>query len=203
MAGMKLYCGTGNRGKLREFQQAAGDGLEIRAFGPLPCPEEGDTFEANAVQKALCYGAALERELGREALLFVDDSGLEVDALDGAPGVRSARFASEGATDADNNRLLLERLRGVPSEERNARYVAVVALVRGGRVLNTFRGEVEGRIQDLPEGDGGFGYDPYFFFPPEGRTFASLSAEEKWRHSHRGKAFRALLKWLEENRYVL
>lgn len=193
MPGAVLYCGTGNRGKLREFQLASGDDLEIRSFGPLPCPEDGDTFEANARQKALCYGAALERELGHEALLFVDDSGLEVDALDGAPGVYSARFAGENAADADNNRLLLEKLRGVPPEQRAARYVAVIALVRGGAVLATFRGEVEGRIQDDARGEGGFGYDPYFYFPPAACTFATLSAEEKWRYSHRGKAFRALL----------
>ncbi len=197
MAATVLYCGTGNRGKLREFQQAAGEALEIRAYGPLPCPEEGATFEANATQKALCYGAALERELGAEALLFVDDSGLEVDALDGAPGVYSARFSGESASDDDNNRLLLEKLRDVPADRRGARYVAVIALVRGGRVLATFRGEAEGVIQDAAQGDGGFGYDPYFHFPPAGRTFASLTATEKWEHSHRGKAFRALLAWLE------
>jgi XTP/dITP diphosphohydrolase len=187
---MELYCGTGNPGKLREFQEAAGAGVVIRPCGPLPCPETGDTFEANAVEKALCYG----KSLPAEALLFVDDSGIEVDALNGAPGVYSARFAGEGATDADNNRLLLEKLQGVA--DRAARYVCVIALVQGGEVLAAFRAEAEGRIQDQPQGANGFGYDPYFYFPPAKRTFGQLTPAEKWPHSHRGKAFRKLLDWL-------
>ena len=196
---MILYCATGNPGKLREFQQAAGEGVEIRPFGPLDCPETGSTFEENAIQKARCYGKALTAESGEPQLLFCDDSGIVVDALDGAPGVYSARFAGPGATDEANNALLLERLRGVPPEQRTARYVCVVALVRGDQALQTFEATAEGVIQDEAAGSGGFGYDPYFRFPPLDCTFAELTAAEKWRHSHRGKAFRAMLDWLAES----
>ena len=195
---MILYCATGNPGKLREFQGAAGPGVEIRAFGPLDCPETGTTFEANAIQKAACYARALEAHTGRPELLFCDDSGIEVDALGGAPGVCSARFAGPNATDGANNALLLEKLRDVPPEQRTARYVCVIALLRGAHVLQTFRATAEGVIQDEPAGAGGFGYDPYFLFPPLGRTFAELPPEQKWLHSHRGKAFRALLDWLAQ-----
>ena len=192
----ELYCGTGNPGKLREFQAAAGSGIEIRSFGPLPCPETGDTFEANAIQKAVCYGTALAKQLDPTPLLFVDDSGIEIAALSGAPGVHSARFSGDTATDDDNNRLMLEKLRDVPEEQRGARYVCVIALVQGAEVQATFRAESEGRIQDQAEGEDGFGYDPYFFFPPTNCTFAQLSPTEKWSHSHRGKAFRQMLAWL-------
>ena len=189
---MTLYCATGNKGKLLEFQQAAGPEIEIRTFGPLDCPETGSSFEENAVQKARCYGKAL----GDDALLFCDDSGIAVDALDGAPGIYSARFAGPDATDEANNSLLLEKLRDVPAQERTARYVCVIALARGERILQTFEATAEGLVQDEPAGAGGFGYDPYFKFPSLGRTFAELPPEEKWRHSHRGKAFRAMLEWL-------
>ena len=195
---MTLYCATGNKGKLREFQQSAGPEFEIRAFGPRDCPETGSTFEANALQKAHCYAKALAAEAGRPELLFCDDSGIVVDALDGAPGIYSARFAGPGATDDANNALLLERLRGVPLEQRTARYVCVIALLRGDELLQTFEATAEGVIQDEPAGEGGFGYDPYFRFPPLDCTFAEISADEKWKHSHRGKAFRAMMAWLRE-----
>lgn len=194
-----LYCATGNQGKLREFRQAAGDGVEIRPYGPLPCPETGATFEANAVQKALCYGKSLAEGLEEAPLVFADDSGLVVDALGGAPGVLSARFAGEGAADEANNALLLEKLRGVPDEGRTARFVGVIALARGSQPLAAFHGAAEGRIVHEPEGAGGFGYDPLFYFPPRGVTFASLTAAEKWRHSHRGQAFRKMLDWLRRD----
>ncbi len=192
---IELYCATGNKSKLREFQRAAGEGLTIKACGPRDCPETGDTFEANSVQKTLCYSKAL----GTQALLFADDSGIEVDALDGAPGVHSARFAGEDATDDKNNALLLRRLEGVLDTERTGRFVCVIALVRGSEVLGTFRETAAGLILKDLEGDGGFGYDPLFYFPPTGCTFASLSAEQKWRHSHRGKAFRAMLDSLKQH----
>lgn len=193
---LELYCGTGNPGKLREFQAAAGDEIIIHPCGPRDCPETGATFEANAIEKALCYSELLPPE----ALLFVDDSGLAVDALGGAPGVYSARFAGEGATDDDNNRLLLEKLEGI--ENRAARYVCVIAVVRGGRVLATSESIAEGLIQYEPRGTNGFGYDPYFFFPGTNCTFGELTAEEKWPHSHRGKAFRKVLDWLREDCYL-
>lgn len=185
-----LYCATGNLGKLREFQQAAGEGFDLRACAPRNCPETGDSFEANAIQKARCYAAALDAP---DAWLFADDSGLEVDALGGEPGVYSARFAGEGADDAANNARLLERLAGTPPDERTARYVCVIALLRGSELAGTFRAEAEGRIVESPRGAGGFGYDPYFYFPALGCTFAEAPAAVKWVHSHRGKAFRAML----------
>ncbi len=193
---LELYCGTSNPGKLREFQAAAGADIVIRACGPRECPETGDTFEINAIEKALCYSESLPPD----SFLFVDDSGLAVDALGGAPGVHSARFAGEGATDDDNNRLLLEKLAGV--ENRAARYVCVIAVVRGGRVLATSESMAEGLIQDQPRGTHGFGYDPYFFFPETNCTFAELTPGEKWPHSHRGKAFRKVLAWLREENYL-
>lgn len=195
----KLYCGTGNLGKLREFQQAAGPDLPIESVHGLDCPETGNTFEANARQKALCYARAIEQREGPGQLLFVDDSGIEIDALDGAPGVYSARFAGVDADDAKNNALMLEKLRDVEPARRTARYVCVIALARGPEILATFRDVAEGRIIDQPRGEGGFGYDPYFFFEPTVSTFAEISAEEKWKHSHRGKAFRQMLSYLREN----
>ena len=150
-----------------------------------PCDEDGRTFEENAIIKATHYGPHAP------GLLFADDSGLEVDALGGAPGVWSARFAGPGATDADNNRLLLEKLREVP--DRTARFVCAIALVDGTKVLGTFRGAVEGRIIDDARGPHGFGYDPLFYFPAFGCTFGEAEAERKMTVSHRGKALRAML----------
>jgi len=187
-----LWCATGNRHKLQEFQRAAGERITIRACGRVECPETGATFEENAVQKALCYAEA--GDPGR--LVFADDSGIVVDALDGAPGIYSARFAGEDVTDQANNRLLVEKLRGVPEALRTGRFVCVIALVRGGEVLGTFEGTAEGRILEEEVGGGGFGYDPLFYFPPTGCAFAELTPEQKWRHSHRGEAFRAMLAWL-------
>ena len=189
---MKVYCATGNAGKLREFRLAAAGRIDLEplpGFDALaPCPETGPTFEANAVQKALYYGGHTS------GLLFAEDSGLEVDALGGAPGVYSARFSGSDATDESNNQLLLEKLRHAANRE--ARYVCVIALVRGGELIRTFRGEVQGQILTAPRGTGGFGYDPLFFYPPFGCTFAEVTAERKFEVSHRGAAFRALLDWL-------
>jgi XTP/dITP diphosphohydrolase len=184
-----LYCATGNPGKLREFQMSAGQ-TAIRVemapgFGDIqPCEETGATFEENAVLKAKYYGALAPGPL------FADDSGLEVDALGGAPGVYSARFAGPHATDEANNQLLLERMRGV--RDRVARFVCVIALVDGGRLAGTFRGEVEGEILEEARGANGFGYDPLFYYPPFGCTLGEASAERKLQVSHRGKALRAL-----------
>lgn len=186
---IELWCATGNRHKLQEFQRAAGSEIRIHACGSLDCPETGRTFEENAVQKALCYA----REGAPDRLVFADDSGLVVDALDGAPGVHSARFAGDDADDEANNRLLIEKLRGVPEAHRSGRFACVIALVRGADVLGTFHGTAEGRILEAEVGSGGFGYDPLFYYPPTGCAFAELSPEDKWRHSHRGEAFRAML----------
>jgi len=186
---MIVYCATSNRGKLREFQLAAPD-FDIRVLpDPPPPPEEhGDTFEANAIEKALAYGAHAD------GYLFADDSGLEVDALGGAPGVHSARYAGPNATDQANNALLLERLRGI--ENRTARFVCVIALVSGGLLIKTFRGTVEGRIIDAPRGSGGFGYDPLFFCEAFGCTFGEAAINQKMRVSHRAVALNAMFTYL-------
>jgi XTP/dITP diphosphohydrolase len=184
-----VYCATSNAGKLREFQSAARD-FDVRALPVLvPPPEEhGSTFEENAREKALAYGAHAN------GYLFADDSGLEVEALGGAPGVHSARYAGPNATDEANNALLLERLRGI--ENRSARFVCVIALVRGGELVKTFRGTVEGRIIDAPRGSGGFGYDPLFYCEAFGSTFGEASIEQKMRVSHRAQALDAMFTYL-------
>jgi XTP/dITP diphosphohydrolase len=192
---MTVRCATGNPGKLAEFRMAAAalghpeiEILPLDGLKSLPaCEEDGETFEENAIKKALHYSAYCDE------FLFADDSGLVVDALGGAPGVRSARFSPEG-TDEANNRLLLERLAG--SADRRARFVCVIALARQGRILATFRGEAEGVILHEPAGTQGFGYDPLFLYPPLGRTFAELDAETKMQVSHRGAALRQLFDYL-------
>src|SRR5947209_3837147 len=155
-----------------------------------PCVEDGATFEDNAVKKALHYGSHAP------GLLFADDSGLEVDALGGAPGVYSARFSGPHATDESNNRLLLERMRGVAN--RAARFVCAIALVQGSRLAGVHRGEVEGLIIDQPRGAGGFGYDPLFFCPEFGCTFGEATPEQKFALSHRGRALRSMLSQLPD-----
>jgi XTP/dITP diphosphohydrolase len=181
---LRLYCATTNAGKLREFQLALADSFDVVSLPGLrsipPCEETGATFEENAIQKALYYSKHCSGPL------FVDDSGLEVDALGGAPGVYSARYAGPDATDEANNRLLLGRMRGVP--ERTARFVCVVALAQSGRMLKTFRATVEGHLTEEPSGANGFGYDPLFYYPPFGCTFGEAPLEEKMKVSHRSQA---------------
>jgi XTP/dITP diphosphohydrolase len=193
---VKLYCATTNPGKLREFRLAierfGGVAFEVESLPGLsdlpPCEENGSSFEENAVAKALYYSRH------SPGLLFADDSGLAVDALGGAPGVLSARFAGPDATDEENNRLLLAKMRGV--ENRAARFVCVVALADAGKLLGMFRGIVEGRLLEKPRGQNGFGYDPLFFYPPFGCTLAEATAEQKLTVSHRGKAIAAMLQFL-------
>lgn len=176
---MILHCGTSNKGKLREFQLAAPD-FQIVSIDAPPPDEHGATFEQNACLKALYYGAYTK------GWVFADDSGLEVEALGGAPGVHSARFAGPDATDQNNNDLLLAKLRGV--ENRSARFVCSIALVRDGELVKTFRGSVEGRIIDQPRGPHGFGYDPLFYYEPFGCTFGEALDEHKNTVSHRAQA---------------
>ncbi len=187
---MILYCGTSNPGKLREFQLAAPD-FELRAVDAAVPEEHGATFEETAQAKAEYYSVFAP------GWVFADDSGLEVDALGGAPGVHSARFAGPDATDDRNNALLLDRLREV--ENRAARFVCVIALAQAGRVERTFRGAVEGRILEAPRGSRGFGYDPLFFYQPFGRTFGEATDEQKMRVSHRGQALQSMFDFLREN----
>ena len=191
----RLYCATTNPGKMREFRRALQDSFTVE---PLPmlasiptCEETGSTFEENAVQKALYYSKH------SDGYLFVDDSGLAVDALGGAPGVYSARFAGPDATDESNNRLVLDRMRGV--ENRAARFVCVVALAEAGRLIETFRGEVEGQLLDAPRGTNGFGYDPLFFYPPFGCSFGEAPLDRKMEVSHRAKALRAMRDYLKSS----
>ena len=189
---MRLYCATTNPGKLREFRLALAGSVQVEALPELgsiePCEETGATFEENAVQKALYYSKHCD------GFLFVDDSGLAVDALRGAPGVYSARYAGPGATDEANNRLLLDRMSGV--RERTARFVCVVALAKSGQLVRTFRGEVEGLLAEEPLGANGFGYDPLFYYPPFGCTFGEAPLERKMEVSHRSKALRAMRGYL-------
>jgi XTP/dITP diphosphohydrolase len=194
---IRLYCATGNAGKLGEFQIAgasAGRAVTIELLPGYtqlpPCVEDGATFEENAILKARHYGphAPGPHAPGQ---LFADDSGLEVDALHGAPGVYSARFSGPHATDDSNNSLLLEKLAGV--ENRAARFVCAIALVEGTRLLGVYRGAVEGTILHQPRGTGGFGYDPLFYCPAFGCTFGEATARQKFAASHRGQALRAML----------
>jgi XTP/dITP diphosphohydrolase len=190
-----LYCATSNPGKLREFRGAADPLCRIEPLPGLkeiaPPEETGTTFEENAAQKARYYAG-----FANGMALFAEDSGLEVEALDGAPGVYSARFAGPDADDPANNRLLLERLQG--ASNRRARYVAVIALVLPGEDLRTFRGTVEGEILTEPRGTGGFGYDPLFYFPDFGATFAEVTAERKLTVSHRGRAVEQMMRYLNK-----
>jgi len=190
---LKLYCATGNRGKLREFNLAAEPGgvqIElVPGFATLSPPvEDGATFDENAIIKARYYSKLTD------GLVFADDSGLEVDALGGAPGVRSARYSGEGATDESNNRLLLAILNGV--QDRRARFVCSIAVVKSGEMRGLYRGEVEGEIIHAPRGEHGFGYDPLFYYAPFGCTFGEAADDRKFEVSHRGQALRAMLREL-------
>jgi len=194
----RLVLASGNPGKLKELSALLVDlGYELHAqseFDVSEVAETGTTFVENAIIKAR-HAAA---HTGLPAL--ADDSGIEVDALDGAPGVYSARFSGPTASDSANNALLVEKLRDVPSRQRSARYRAVIVLMRHAADPSPLicEGSWEGIIQLEPAGDGGFGYDPYFFLPDRGCTSAQLSAAEKNRLSHRGKALAALKRKLVE-----
>lgn len=204
----RILIATSNAGKLRDFAGAAAPyKIEIAGvpnFSSLPAVvEDGLTFEANARKKAEAYSRAIGGEI-----VVADDSGIEIDALNGAPGVHSARYAAPdllnqepheaGANTDDeaNNARVLRELKDVPLEKRTGRFVCVLAAAREGETLATFRGVAEGVILDAPRGSNGFGYDPLFYFPQVQKAFAELSAEEKARFSHRGAAFRQLLQWI-------
>ena len=201
----RVLIATSNPGKLRDFAGAAAvHGIEIAGipnFSSLPLAvEDGQTFEENARKKAEEYSQYVPGEI-----VVADDSGLEIDALHGAPGVHSARYAAEQPHHADantddeaNNARVLREMRDVPAEERTGRFVCVLVAARDGTALQTFRGVAEGIILDAPRGTNGFGYDPLFYFPEIHKTFAELSAEEKSKYSHRGAAFRQFLDWCEK-----
>ncbi len=202
--GADLYAATTNKGKLKEFRELAQ--LQNVTVEPVPHQsqipeviEDGATFEENAVKKAVEYSRHLPG-----ALVFADDSGLQVTALDGAPGVHSARYAADAdnprPSDGDNNYRLLFNLRKAPTDDRSARFVCVIAVARDGELLGTFRGEAKGEILQSPLGKHGFGYDPLFYVPAADKTFAEMNAAEKAQYSHRGAAFREFLDWYEQIR---
>ncbi len=213
MGARSLYLASSNPGKLREFRgAAAARGVVVETlphFDDLTiCVEDGATFEENARKKAVHYSRIFP------GLVFADDSGLSVDALGGRPGVYSARFAGPDATDEQNNEWLLAELHRVEATwraqagaspqphgrfNRAAHYDCVIALAEHGKVLTVVEGRAAGLIIDAPRGSGGFGYDPYFFYPPLGKTFAEISPDEKFPVSHRGAAFRKLLDYFCQN----
>src|SRR6478736_6074275 len=196
----RVLIATSNPGKPRDFAGAAQvHGIEIAGipnFASLPTPvEDGKTFEENARKKSEEYSLA-----ARSGIVVADDSGLEVDALHGAPGVHSARYAADephladsNTDDEANNARVLRELAQLPPEKRTGRFVCVLAAARNGKTLAIFRGTAEGIILDAPRGKNGFGYDPLFYFPQIHKTFAELSPEEKSKYSHRGAAFRQFL----------
>jgi XTP/dITP diphosphohydrolase len=190
-----LLLATTNPGKVREIREAL-KGLPLKVLGledvlpGLTAREHGRSFLENARAKSLFYSRRWK------GLTLAEDSGLEIDALGGAPGVRSARFSSPGPTDEKNNRKALRLLAAVPGKKRGARFVCVMVLAGEGRVIREIRGQVRGRIRTGPRGRNGFGYDPLFYYPPLRRTFAELGPEEKNAVSHRGRALRKLRTFL-------
>ncbi len=191
-----LVLATSNRDKVREIRVLLRDHpVALRTLADLPplaVPDEtGDSFEANARIKALAYAAAIP------GLVIAEDSGLEIDALGGEPGVRSARFLSPTATYPERFAAIFERLRGVPDERRTARFVCALTVAEAGRVRFETRGVVDGRIAHAAAGTGGFGYDPIFFSPELGCTLAE-AGDAKATVSHRGRAVAALARWLDD-----
>jgi len=199
-----LFLASSNAAKLGEFRAlaAVAGGASpwqvetIPGFGTLPAfPEDAPTFAENALGKALHYSRLAD------GLVFADDSGLVVPSLGGAPGVQSARYAGERATNRERIEKLLAALRGKLGPERAAHFVCVIALARGGRALALVSDRVDGRILEAPRGAGGFGYDPVFFYEPAQKTFAELPAAEKNQYSHRGRAFCKLLGFLASSAF--
>jgi XTP/dITP diphosphohydrolase len=203
----KIYLATSNPGKLRELEEAAEKlGVNVDSLPGFsmitPAVEDGATFEENARIKAVYYSGFFPRKL-----VLAEDSGLSVDELQGAPGVFSARYAATLASngqnpsihansdDQENNRALIAQLERLPARKHAGKYVCVIALARDGEALAIFEGQAHGELITIPRGTGGFGYDPLFYFPALGKTFAELSLPEKRQHSHRGQAFRRFLDW--------
>ena len=203
----RVLIATSNSGKLRDFTGAASQyGIEVASvpnFSSLPpVVEDGETFEANARKKAEAYSRHVPGEI-----VIADDSGIEVDALGGAPGVHSARYAADephaaetNCDDEANNAKLIREIELVPRDKRTGRFVCWIAVARDGKALAVFEGQAEGMILDTPRGSSGFGYDPLFYFPQIGKTFAEVSTEEKAKYSHRGETFRRFLEWYRSSR---
>lgn len=192
---MELILASRNKKKIREMEEILSrhiPAIRILSLDDIgfegDIEEDGSTFEENALIKARTAMEASGNRIGAIA----DDSGLAVDALNGAPGIYSARYAGDHGDDAANNALLIRNLTDVPAAERTARFVCCIACVFPDGTFFTVRGETEGLIIDDARGEGGFGYDPYFYYQPYGKTFAELTAEQKNAISHRGKAVEKL-----------
>ncbi len=198
---MELVVATGNQGKLREIRRLCADrGIEVLGLDAFPgapvVEEDGTTFAENAVKKA----ASLARFCGR--LTLADDSGLTVAALNGAPGVHSARYAGDPSDDGANNRKLLDALQGIAANDRGGAFCCVIAVCEPDGMCHTFEGRLEGLLLEAPRGEGGFGYDPLFLVREYGKTLAELPLEMKNRISHRGQALGQVLDWLDRKRRV-
>lgn len=196
---MKIVLATRNKGKIREIREMLKDApVEVLTLEDFPAltlpPEDGATFEENALKKA----RFVARETGLAAL--ADDSGLEVEGLQGRPGVRSARYAGPSATDEDNVEKLLKELEGRPPNERSARFRCSAAFAdpAGGEAV--FEGTLDGVITEGPRGASGFGYDPVFLLPDKGKTVAELTTAEKNSLSHRGRAVRRFMEWIQRRK---
>src|SRR5579884_4183136 len=201
----RILVASSNSGKIAEFRLALDLRLRddtlnkwsaaaIPNFRELsPCIEDGESFTENARKKALYYSGFTPE------LVLADDSGLQVDALGGAPGIYSRRFAGEHATDLENNAKLLDAMINVPMERRGAQFVCVLAIAQNQKIIAEFRGVARGVILRFPRGTNGFGYDPLFLDPILQKTFAELTSEEKLERSHRGQAMRQLVGWLRSH----
>jgi XTP/dITP diphosphohydrolase len=193
---MEVIVATRNRGKIREFRDAL-KGLNLRIYGLSDFPdvpeieEDGDSFTENALKKARFYSTYFGK------LTLADDSGLEVESLKGEPGVHSARYAGEGASTQENNQKLLSEMQGIPISKRGARFRCIIAVKSPGGREVLVEGSCKGRIGFKEKGRKGFGYDPLFILPRDGKTMAQLSLEEKNRVSHRGKALRKIRKIIQ------
>ena len=193
---IQVFLASSNPGKLREYRVLAGDSPIELALLPnfseiTPFEETAPTFAENSAGKAFYYSGLAP------GTVLADDSGLVVPALGGAPGVFSARYAGPGASDADRVRKLLREMSTLNGDDRKARFVCVTTLAQNGRVVAVLSDSAEGIIATEPKGADGFGYDPVFFFPQLGRTYAELTREEKNQYSHRGRAFRKAIAYLE------
>lgn len=191
-----LIFATGNQGKVNEFRQILGDGYEILSMKDLDLDidivEDGSTFEENAIIKAKAVAGATGK------MVLADDSGFEVDALNGEPGIYSSRYMGEDTPYEIKNADLLKRCEGVPDEKRGARFVCVIACAYPDGRVETVRGVIEGKLAYEPKGENGFGYDPIFYYPEKGMTTGEMEPEEKNAISHRGQAVRKMAELLKQ-----
>lgn len=197
MLQVPLIIATRNGHKTAEIRAMLGDGFRVQDANDFPdfpkVEETGQTFLENATLKAVAISRCIE------GLVLSDDSGLEVDALQGAPGVWSSSYGGEEGNHAKNNAKLLQAMATIPAEQRTARFVCVMVVAQQGQVLAHFRGTVEGRIVDRAYGEGGFGYDPLFAPQGHSSTFAELGADIKNQLSHRARALQAVREWLKQH----